>query len=160
VANRKQFRARLAEECGITEEQAKWVCQSVLNSGFASPKNSSFIERIGYDGTVRVQQSPAYIALREDFKTFWKYLKQMPKFKNGSGTAGEILSAFYNWLEMQTMDIIADELRGTDVWFVHDGFMTVERVQTEKLERAVRERMGVQIKLEETDMREEEKEEA
>lgn len=150
VSNRKLIRQNLAREAGLTDDQAKWAIQSVLNSGVASPKNSSFTDRLGVDGTKRLMAAPTYQALRTDFQTFWKHLKDMPIQFGEAKTAGEALSAFYNELEHRVMSVIEKELGDTRAWFIHDGFMTVDQVDKTRLEEAVRRELNLDVKLDET----------
>lgn len=152
VADRKTFRVTLADEVGITVEQAKDVCQTVLNGGWASPvKKNGICEAIGEAATRRLMESSIYQNLRADFKTFWTVLKE-------SGTVPEILSAgeagslFYNRIEDEIMSVVAEELKTQDVWFIHDGFMTKDKIHKARIEEAIFFRTGYDVHLEETDL--------
>jgi hypothetical protein len=153
VADRKAFRQRLAAEVEITEEHAKWVCQSVLNSGVASPRNASYVERLGVPATKRLMANDLYQGLRADFQTFWRRLRELPVNFGEAKTAGEALSAFYNDLERRVMDVIEQRLPAdTPAWFIHDGFMTVTPVDTDALERAVQDQLNLSIRIDCTTM--------
>lgn len=145
VNNRTQFRAALSHEVGISDAEAKVVCQNVLNSAFASTHHENGIcEAIGKEATERLMKCELYVGLRADFKTMWSYLK---KLAPPGTTAGQYMSRFYDALERKVMDVIERELE-VDAWFIHDGFMTCKEVNTDILEAKVRDETGWNVKLE------------
>lgn len=149
VSNRSEFREKFSREAGITLAQAKWVCQSVLNGGVASPLNQSYLDELGRDATMRVQDAPMYQALRADFQVFWKHLKELGIEFQGARSAGEVLSRLYNQIEDQIMNVIENEIQ-TPIWYVHDGFMSATEIDVPALERAIAEKTKFSVKLEMT----------
>jgi len=155
VADRRAYREKMAREVGITVEQAKDVCQIVLNSGYASPvKKNAICETIGEEATKRLMDSKMYVQLRADFRTFWQELKGLGVVPDMlfDLRPGEAVSEFYNKIEDEVMSVVANELANQRVWFIHDGFMTTEQVDVKSIEQAIMFHTGYDIKLEETDL--------
>lgn len=158
VKNRTAFRERLADEVDISVEQAKGVCQTVLNGGWAAPVTANGIcELIGRDATLRLIENATYKALRADFQVFWRELKELNELAGldliATGESpGQSVSTFYNRIEDEVMSAVAEELKGWDVWFIHDGFMTKDKIPTTVAEKAIFLRTGYQVKLEEADL--------
>lgn len=158
VKNRTAFRKRLADEVEISVEQAKGVCQTVLNGGWAAPVPSNGIcELIGRDATLRLMENATYKALRTDFQVFWRELKNLNELAGLDLIAmgesqGQSISTFYNRIEDEVMTVVAEELKSWDVWFIHDGFMTKDRIPKAEVEKSIFLRTGYQVKLEEADL--------
>lgn len=152
VNDRKTFRQELADAAGITEDQAKFVCQVVLNGSWASPVSKNGIcERIGEAGTRRVMESKLYQNLRADFKIFWDYLKDSGTIPAGL-EVGAACSRFYNQIEDEIMNVVAEELKTQDVWFIHDGFMTSTEINRTALQEVVKFKTGYDIRFDQTDL--------
>ena len=146
VSNRTAFRAEMALECGISKDDAKKVCQNVLNGAWASADaRNGICQLVGRAATHRIMASELYLGLRKDFRVMWSFFK---KSKTVQGqTAGQCMSAFYNRLEMQVMAVIADTVK-VPAWFIHDGFMTHDQVDVAELVEAVKFSTGYDVKVE------------
>lgn len=145
VYNRKAFRKQLAEEVGISVQHAKEICQSVLNSGFATPHfDNPICQLIGTNATRVLLDNDLYKGLRADFQTMWQYFEEIA---DEGQTSGQFMSAMYNKQEKQIMDAVAESL-SVDAWYVHDGFMTHEEVDMEILAEQVKQKTGLNVKFE------------
>lgn len=147
VADRSAVRQRLMDDLGLSKEQAKQVCQDVLNSAVAAvhPKNGIF-QRLGEAKTRVLLEHPIYQGLASDFSYYWQHVKELNDLKL---SAGEFTSAWYNKLEWEVMNVVEAELNQPG-WFVHDGFMTARAVDSSAICAAVKARTGYDIKLSET----------
>jgi len=151
ISDRTTFRKELAEEANITVADAKWITQIILSGGFASPGNETW-RRFG-KGIQRIIDSRLYQDLRRDFKIFWRNLRILVPV---DGTAGETVSKLYEDLEIKVMHVIEESLveLGISAWFVHDGLMTIKKLDVTSLQEIVNSKLNLSIYLEETLLRE------
>lgn len=155
VADRRAYRENMAEEAGITVQQAKEVCQIVLNSGYASPVSKNAIcEILGVESTKRLMGCATYLRLRADFRVFWAELKGLDAEIDVlmDLKPGEAMSHFYNKIEDEIMDVVDRELSNRGIWFIHDGFMSANQIDTKSIEEAILFETGYSIKFEESDL--------
>jgi hypothetical protein len=147
-------------EADLTKAQAKLAVQMTLyGSNLTLHRENGFVKAFGYDATRRLEHSTLHAGLASDFKIFWRELKGLNTtagldFIADGESIGQSLTTFYFRLEDEVMTVIDNTLRagGTKVWFVHDGFLSKEPVQTEQLEQEVFFRTGFEIRLEQTDL--------
>ncbi len=159
VVDRTAFRMEMGETVGISNDHAKFVCQAILNGGWASPHAENSIRQlIGHDATVRLLNSTIYRQLRDDFQIFYAELKEIDAasgleiIKPGQ-TAGQAISALYNRIEDEIMGAVDKFFAGTvDVWFIHDGFITRERISRPGLEAFIKEETGYLIRFDEKEI--------
>lgn len=146
VLDRKTFRVELAEELGVSTDQAKDIIQRILNSAVISPnKDSGFCQDYSIAKVRLMMKSDKCTGLADDFKKAWNLIKDQ---REPGQTAGEFMSRLYNSLERQVMDVIDSKIT-TEAWYVHDGFMTYEPVDVHMLEREVLDKHGFKIKIDE-----------
>lgn len=159
VENRTAFRMNMAIAAGVTTDHAKFICQAVLNGAWASPHSDNSIRQlIGYDATVRLMESAIYKQLRADFQVFYTELKEIDALsglgivKSGQ-TPGQAISGLYNRIEDKIMNAVDIFFAGkVNVWFIHDGFITKEKISRSDLEKFVEEETGYIIRLDEKEL--------
>jgi len=150
VTDRTTFRTTLANDLGITYQEAKDLCQSITNGGWASTSPfNPFCKEYGMIVTMRLMEHELYKGLREDFKTLRSVLLPNTPAKE----CPTKLYHAYEVVEDLVMTLVEQQLT-TPAWFIHDGFVTYEPVTNLKSVTAeVEQRTGYAIQFEEEEVK-------
>ena len=161
IADRSTLRQQLAEECRITQDQAKTVINAVLQGSVISKYKDSklFLElNSDYDAVTRLQNSEPMQNLRDDIKLLWQTLKcEFPKRTivdcRGRTRSVRITSkqksGYYRELEQQVAKIIRKTLTKNTARYlwIHDGWRCDKAIDPSEIESEVRRQTGFVIKL-------------
>jgi hypothetical protein len=164
VANKKVIRRMLAEEVGITMEQAKSILTMTAYGARASMHYKNAIpNEIGEERAEILYQNPHYKVLRDDIREAVNVvMKRHPKVK------GRYVNAFRKAVAEEdchkSQSVMAHLLQGVEaaalkaairtcrdkvVLLQHDGFTATEQVSVSTLEAAVLKETGYSLKFEE-----------
>ena len=151
VADKRKFRTRLMADLDVSEDVIKEVLQVVVNGGRASPKAGAIQSAIGSTEKVRAFMAhPLYVGLVADQKVCWEAFRSAAE---PGEAGGEYLTRLYFALENEVAQAIEPELLRQDIWWVHDGFMTTQKVDLERLHQVITQKTGYEVVIEEEAMR-------
>ena len=148
IQDRRAFRSELAAELDLEVHQAKDICQRLLNatmlndfSGLKSDYGSSFR---------RIEQNRTCRSLEYEFRIYMNYTRASSR---RCGSNGQIASMEYFKIENEVMNSI-EEFVQAPCWFIHDGFITPQRLDTNSIELHVLSRTGYSIHLDQSELHE------
>lgn len=153
LSDRSSFRKAIAEDCSITEEQAKSIITSLFNGGILAKSYSNTILRdiLKYDfnAMTRLQNCILLSSLREDIKEMWSSIKSNMSAITSKRLTCKDKAKLYRELEEDVMGHIVKYLKRDKVlYFIeHDGFRTNHLIDIELLEGYIRSRTGYVIQI-------------
>jgi hypothetical protein len=161
VSNRSLVRQQIAQECGISVEQAKSILTKMIQGATLSAyyDNSIFVT-VNYNKSVmmNLQTNALLLELKEEFKVCWGVIKQtMPvrylTDKTGRERrrplSGSDKSDKYRKLETQVREVIERYLKRdkNKYFFEHDGWSCMIPVDIDRLCYEVKQQTGFVIGL-------------
>lgn len=164
IANRSEIRRLIAENTGISQDQAKTVINAVLQGSVITKYSGSklFLElNQNYDSVIRLQNDEITQNLVRDIRELWKILKCEFSVgyitdKNGKLRKKRISSnqksGYYRELEEQVGKIIRRKLKriNTRYLWIHDGWRCDKAIDPSEIELEVRKKTKLRIKIDMT----------
>jgi hypothetical protein len=161
ITNRSAVRQQLAQECGITESQVKFVINAVLQGGVISCFRDSRIFNelhCNYEAIRHLQHNAVLLDIRDDIREMWRILKEDFPQRTVTDRLGRTRSArlsgrdksgYYRQLESQVGRVIRRHLKKNNIrcLWLHDGWCCDRVVDTAALITQVRQQTGFVIQL-------------
>lgn len=161
IQHRSQVRDQIAQECGVTPDQAKLVLNAVLQGAVLSVwRQSKLFQSLdcNYTAVRAIQQCKTFCEIRDDIRTMWASLKsdfpvKYTTFSTGrqkrARLTGRDKSSYYRALELQVGKIIQRELRKQNIKFLwlHDGWSCNQLCDPNQVTAQVRRKTGFVIRI-------------
>jgi hypothetical protein len=161
ITNRSAVRQQLAQACGITQSQVKFVINAVLQGGVISCfRDSRIFNELDcrYEAIRLLQHNPVLSAIRTDIREMWRRLKEdfTPRTvtdrlgrTRSARLSGRDKSGYYRQLESEVGRVIRRHLKRNSVrcLWLHDGWCCDRVVDTPALITEVRQQTGFVIQL-------------
>ncbi|EJO57289.1 hypothetical protein [Burkholderia multivorans] len=155
--NAASFRIALASECGLRHDEAKMVITALFNGASLqiNADNAIFRQLGGSRAKMQaLQNSDRLKKLRTDIKKIWNHLKD--EFEVGTTKSGrkqrvsaKAKARLYFQLERMVLNAFTEELDryGVKHLDIHDGCMVSEKIDTEAIQKAIKQKTGFEIEL-------------
>lgn len=162
LGSKKATRQQIAEQAGITEDQAKTCLLAILYGARQSERPSDAIpEAIGVEAARRLYAVPLFADLKADIsKARQAILNGHPRNRQGRLTNAmeksiggrkpteKILAHLIQGVEAKALRTAIDSHGGSIVLLQHDGFATTAKLDAEAIEDAVEQATGYKLTLE------------
>lgn len=151
IIDRTAIRQRLANECGISQEQVKQVLTAMIQGGTLSSFHENRIfAGLNYNKTSlsNLQVNPYILQFKEECREIWKTIK--PTLNVGTRRLnGRDKSELYRVLEESVRVVIQRYLKKdkNKYFFEHDGWSCQRAVDIDQLINEVRRQTGFVIEL-------------
>jgi len=166
--NKTATRQQIAEQAGITPDQAKVCLLASLYGARQSVRLNkkgeamdAIPEAIGVEAARRLYQVPLFTGMSGDIKKARRAILSghprtrkgwitnlMGKSIGGKQPAEKILAHLIQGVEAKALKTAIDSQTDSIVLLQHDGFATTQKLDAEAIERAVTEATGYTLKLE------------
>lgn len=161
ITNRSAIRQQLAQECGITQIQVKFVINAVLQGGIISCYRDSRVFNeldCNYEAIRHLQHNAVLTDIRNDIREMWSILKEdfTPRTvtdrlgrTRSARLSGRDKSGYYRELESQVGRVIRRHLKRNSVrcLWLHDGWCCDKAIDPNALITEVRQQTGFVIQL-------------